>query len=110
MHPQPLLRTLADPLLDHGGDDLHCSGNVYLAVGIACRSDFLSQFGAESVVFQPYNASAVDGTIEMSREASEERIRQRLAAEEGYRHTAAVILIHQHTDVCAAFERLRNFH
>src|SRR5262249_58182034 len=110
MHPQPLLRTLADPLLDHEGDDLHCAGNVYLAVGVACRPDFFSQFGAESVVFQSYNASTVDRTVEMPREASEQRIRQRLAAEESYRDAAAVILIHQDTDVCAALERLRTFH
>ena len=71
MHPQPLLRTLADPLLDHKGNDLHCAGNVYLAVGVARRPDFFSQFGAESVIFQPYNAGAVDRTVEMSREASE---------------------------------------
>ena len=71
MHPQPLLGTLADPLFDHEGDDLHCTGNIYLAAGIACGPDFLSQFGAESVVFQSHNAGPVDGTVEMPRKSSE---------------------------------------
>src|SRR5262249_60819623 len=107
MHPQPLLRTLADPLLDHKGNDLHCAGNVYLAVGVARRPDFFSQFGAESAVFQSYYASTVARTVEMPRQASEQRVRQRLAAEESYRDAATVILIHQGTDVCAALERAR---
>ena len=67
MQPKPLLRTLANPLLDHEGDDLHCAGNVDFAAGIACRPDFFGQFGAETVVFQPHHAGAVDGTVEMPR-------------------------------------------
>ncbi len=58
---------------------------------------------------QPHDAGAVDGAVEMPREASQQRIRQRLPAEEGHRNSAAVILVDQHADMGATLERLAQF-
>src|SRR5581483_3174716 len=69
MQPQPLIRILANPSLDHGSDRLHCALHIDLPGGIAHRLQFLRQFSAEAVAGQADDAHAMHGTLDLPEQA-----------------------------------------
>src|SRR5665213_3315682 len=93
VQPEPLLGILANPALDHAGNDLHGAIDVDLALGIARRFDRIGHLAAEAVARQTYHAYAMDRAVEMTGEPRQQRIGHGALAEKSYRHAAHVILI-----------------
>src|SRR5665811_459788 len=108
--PEPLLGVLADPAFHDVGDDLHGARDVNFAVGIARRRDLVGELGAEAMAGQPDNMGSVNRAVEMEGKARQQWISPGAAAEEGHFDAAHVILIDQHADMGAAFQRLRDLY
>ena len=97
----------ANPALDHRGNRLHRALHVDSAALVTHRLHLFGEFGAEAIAGEADDAHAVDGTFDLPEQTRQRRIGARLAAEKCDLDAAAEVLIDQHGDMLAAFQRFR---
>ena len=111
VQPQPLLRVLTHPGLDHRGDRLHGACDVELALGIARQRQRFGELAPERIAVRtPHDAHALDRAVEMTGELRGQRTRLAVASEEAHIDPAVIVLIDQHADAAAALQCARQLH
>src|SRR5579872_7260361 len=108
MQPEPLLGKLADPSLDHGSDRLHGACDLNASGRIADRLDRGGNFAPETVaVGFAHDAHAVDRQFGLAREHRYQRICKTAPPEKYDLNALAVVLVGQHADMDASFQKPR---
>src|SRR5215831_9666764 len=111
MEPKPLSGKLADPCFDHGCDGLHGAFNLDSTVGVADRLHRRRNFTPKTVAIGFANdPHAVDRQFGLPRQHRDQRIGETTPAKKYDLNSLAIMLIGQHADMDAGFQKPRQSH